>query len=343
MSSSSVARHSAPSKAPKSDIAPTFDKALLGLLQASSLACIVLDAAKKIQNWNESAERLLGWHATEARERPFSWLLVPGEECDPLESTDSFPLHSPCRLRTKNKDVVEVKIQTAPLPGDSTQGSSHILLLQDLTETKFLEEALLHASDREQRRIGQELHDHLCQHLLGAAFAAKALAGALDREQSASAPQLHELARLINDSVFQVRDLSRGLHPVELDAAGLMSALQELANRAGHSKPCAFRCDHHVLVKSNQAALNAYRIAQEAVTAALLHTQAKKIEMSLSQSENRIRLEIFDDGKKEGVITANPTGIETKTLQYRAQAMKATLTMHFDPAEGTRVTCIFPA
>lgn len=343
MSLSSDQRHDLQSMAAKIHHASALDSALLGLLQTSSLACIELDAAKKIQSWNRSAESLLGWNADETRDRPFSWLLVPGERSDPLDLGEDLPRHSHRRLRTKSKDVVEVRIQSAPLPLMPKQKNAHILLLQNITERKFLEEALLHASDREQRRIGQELHDHLCQHLLGAAFAAKALAGNLDREDSDSAPQLHELARLINDAVFQVRDLSRGLHPVELDSAGLMSALQELANRAGQSTACVFRCGHHILVKSTQVALNAYRIAQEAVTAALQTTGAKNIELSLSQSQRRICLEIFDDGKNEGEITSNPTGLEAKTLQYRAQAMKATLSMNFDPSEGTRITCLFPA
>lgn len=115
------------------------------------------------------------------------------------------------------------------------------------------------AAEREQWRIGQDLHDYLCQRLLGASFGAKALAGALDRESSPHAGNLHELARLINDSVLQVREISRGLHPVEFNSAGLMLALEELANRATRVTPCSFRCDRQMLVRSQDAAVNAYR------------------------------------------------------------------------------------
>ena len=74
------------------------------------------------------------------------------------------------------------------------------------------------------------MHDYLCQHILGAAFAVKALAGDLDREGSRHAGQLHDLARLVNEAVTQVRDISRGLHPVELESGGLPAALQGLAS-----------------------------------------------------------------------------------------------------------------
>ncbi len=222
----------------------------------------------------------------------------------------------------------------APTSGD--------VLSELLEEKKFLERALLEAAEREQRRIGQELHDHLCQYLLGAAFAAKALAGAMDREKSRLAPQLHDLARLINDAVSQVRDISRGLHPVELDAAGLMSALQELANRAGHSVPCEFCCNADVLVKDPAVALNAYRIAQEAVSSAM-QSGAARIFLTLKRKGGSICLQISDDGRNERELTADPSGTAARILHYRSQAMAGELTMVFKPDGGTSVTCIFPS
>lgn len=242
--------------------------------------------------------------------------------------------------RGENPHLLSVMPATSGIRG--TPPSTEDVISELLEEKKFLERALLEAAEREQRRIGQELHDHLCQHLLGAAFAAKALAGAMDREQSLLAPQLHDLARLINDAVTQVRDISRGLHPVELDAAGLMSALQELANRAGHSVPCEFCCTANVLVKDPAVALNAYRIAQEAVSSAL-SSGATKILLSLKRKGVSICLQISDDGRTEGELTSDPGGTTARTLHYRSQAMAGTLTMVFQPAGGTTVTCIFPS
>ena len=74
-----------------------------------------------------------------------------------------------------------------------------------------LERALLHSAERERQRISQELHHHLCQHLLGAAFAAKALANNLDPTSPAGA-EADELARLINSTVQQTRDIVCGLN-----------------------------------------------------------------------------------------------------------------------------------
>jgi len=239
--------------------------------------------------------------------------------------------------RTKAGKPLELKV-CAGVAGPGGQS----FLLTDITETKFLERALLEAADREQRRIGQDLHDHLCQHLVGAAFSAKAEAGALDREASPHAAPLHDLARLINDAVKQVRELSRGLHPVEIDTAGLMSALQELTHRASVAVPCAFQCRRKVLVKDSQRALHAYRIAQEAVANALQQTRPRHIMVALSESGKSARLEVSDDGTEEGELTSDKNGTVAKTLQYRARAINGSMQATFQRGKGTKVVCIFP-
>jgi len=312
---------------------------LLSLLHTSPLACIQTDDSLNILTWNAGAEALLGWRADEVVHHPLLLVLASSDTEKSLSVGQLTAFRADISFKKKSGEMLKVEIWTTVLP----EGEGRLFLLQDVTEKKFLEKALLEASEREQRRIGQELHDHLCQYLLGAAFSAKALAGALDRDHSEHAPKLHDLARLINDGVSQVRDISRGLHPVELDSAGLMSALQELANRAGHMTACTFRCDRDVLVKSTDAALNAYRIVQAAVTSALQEANAKKVEIALVHSGNFICLKISDDGIKEGELTSNPGGVAAKTLHYRAQAMQGSLTLEFHPVRGTLVTCLFPS
>lgn len=302
------------------------DGALLSLLQAASLGCVQIDPAGNVRDWNASAERMLGWKAEEVVGKPFS----------EIYQGDDDEYAGLVTVRARNGESLKVEIWSAPHP----DGTSRVLLLQDVTEKKFLEKALLEAAEREQRRIGQELHDGLCQHLLGAAFSAKALAGALDREQSAQAPQLHDLARLINDAVSQVRDVSRGLHPVEQDAAGLMSALQELAGRS--KQQIVLECDKRVLVSDASKARNAYRIAQETV-AALQQAGSHKIVMSLGETNGSVRLRLDGDGRKESELTANPAGVAARILHYRAQALQGSVSLNFDPEHGTHVTCIFPS
>ncbi len=305
---------------------------LADLLDVAGLAVVRVDSEGRIRGWSAGACKLLGWAEEEAVGGSL-WQIFGAEGLGSPQVGTCWTLAS----RTKEGKAVEMKV----CAGRESKGGTSFLLT-DITETKFLERALLEAADREQRRIGQDLHDHLCQHLVGAAFSAKAEAGALDREASPHAAPLHDLARLINDAVKQVREISRGLHPVELDSAGLMSALQELTHRASVSVPCAFRCSRKVLVKDAHRALHAYRIAQEAVANALQQTRPKHIMVTLSESGKSARLEVSDDGTEEGELTGDRNGTVAKTLQYRARAIEGSMKATFQRGKGTKVVCIFP-
>lgn len=297
------------------------------LPDAGSLICIQIGEDGTISEWSEGATRLFGWTGQEMLGQPSSRL---AKELGQTGNGGSDAV-----VQTKGGQKLAIRSWMVSVE------ASHLLLIQDRSEEKFLQKALLEAAEREQRRIGQELHDHLCQHLLGAAFATKALAGALDRDKSTHAPALHDLARLVNDAVAQTRDISRGLHPVELDADGLMFALKSLAGRASRTVPCEFRCTQNILISDPERALQAYRIAQEGIAAAL-HTNAKQITISLSEDANTIDLFVKDDGMIAGELTTDPLGTGARTLHYRARALGGTLSITFQPEQGTTLHCSFP-
>lgn len=314
------------------------NKTLATLIDASPLAIVVMDSRKRIALWNPAAEALLGWGGKDAVGKSLPELSQDSGllQLDEILAVDGT-IHQDAYFRFRDGSRRDVGIWSRPLLGEG-----HLLLMMDITEKKFLERALLEAAEREQRRIGQDLHDHLCQHLLGAAFATKALAGELDKEGSKVSPQLHDLARLISDAVSQVRDISRGLHPVELDSAGLMSALQELANRVSQMVPCKFVCEKNVLVSDANSALQAYRIAQEAVANALQQTGAQKITIKLAENNRSVCLEVSDDGIREGELTADQSGLSAKIMHYRMNAIGGELSIRHPKGKGTRVSCSFP-
>lgn len=215
--------------------------------------------------------------------------------------------------------------------------------LQDLREERlFLERALFEVTEAEQRLVGHELQEHLCQQLMGAALDAHAIRADIDPADRKSAERLSHLARLLNDSVVQVRDISRGLHPVELDSEGLMSALQELARSTSHTVSCEFICRKDIQVRSTSLALHSYRIAQKAIANSLRHTGATQIIISLFEEGNSIVLQITDNGPREGALTSDSAGMDAKTLHYRARAMGGSIALEFAEGAGTRITTTFP-
>ncbi len=143
----------------------------------------------------------------------------------------------------------------------------------DITESKRLEKAILEISAREQRRIGQDLHDGLGQHLTGIAFMSKVLEQKLADQSPREAADAAKIVKLVNEAIHKARELSRGLLPVVSDAGGLMSALEQLAAEVEDlfGISCRFECDQPVLIHDNDAAMHLYHIAQEAVNNAIKH------------------------------------------------------------------------
>ncbi len=119
------------------------------------------------------------------------------------------------------------------------------MVLSDITSRKLMEKQITDISDREQRRIGQDLHDSLCQHLVSVAFAGELLRENLARQTVPEATQAEAIVEMVNEAISEARNLARGLYPVRLEVDGLASALEELAAsvqaRDGHHLPLLLR------------------------------------------------------------------------------------------------------
>jgi signal transduction histidine kinase len=230
------------------------------------------------------------------------------------------------------------------LPG-SVDISNYIIATGiDITERKLLENAILDISAREQRRIGQDLHDGLGQHLTGIAFMAKVHEAQLVEQNKSEAEDAAKIVKLVNEAIHKSRELARGLLPVVSDSQGLMSALQlwaaEVEDLFGVS--CRFQCERPVLINDDSMATHLYHIAQEAVNNAIKHGNAQGILIQLRAEQGRGTLAIKDDGKG---IAENPSGTHGMGLHimnYRAGMIGGALEVRPDCPSGTVVTCLFP-
>ena len=128
---------------------------------------------------------------------------------------------------------------------------------------------------------------------------------------------------------------------MEVDAAGLMAALAELASRTTelHGVTCTLDCREPVLAEDNQTATHLYRIAKEAVTNALKHSRAKNITISLDGDEKSLALLIQDDGMGFPREPVEFKGMGLKIMRYRAGLIKAGLVVGPAKPVGTLVSC----
>jgi signal transduction histidine kinase len=220
-----------------------------------------------------------------------------------------------------------------------------LAIVRDITEHKLLEKEVLEISGREERRIGQDLHDGLGQQLTGAAFLAKALAQKLAAKGVEESGEAATLARHVNDAVAQTHALARGLFPVIDEPGGLLLALQELTDtvESMFGISCQVTDSPPTLVLDNSVATHLYRIAQEAITNAVKHGRAQHIALSLASDHDRIVLTVQDDGIgfQEAAPKAEAMGLHI--MRYRANLIGATLQIEPAKDKGTIVACSLPA
>src|SRR5947207_3009041 len=116
--------------------------------------------------------------------------------------------------------------------------ASNKKLKSEMGRRKGLEGEILAISDREQQRLGQELHDGLCQHLTAVAFMARSVALRLKNHRVIDVKDIEKIAQLVNDYATETRNLSRALHRMDIDAAGFVAALEDLVDREIWKTPC---------------------------------------------------------------------------------------------------------
>ena len=216
-------------------------------------------------------------------------------------------------------------------------------IARDITERKRLEQEILEISNREQRRIGHDLHDGVCQQLAGISYLTETLADRLQERAAPESAEAERISRLLIATMTQTRGVARGLSPVRLEENGLPSALDELAASASSlfQIPCHFASEQPPEALEHSTAIHLYYIAREAVANAAKHSRATKIDISLEADRDGFALGIRDNGTGFSAPTPQAAGMGLRIMHYRARVIGATLEIKSSPTGGTQVCCLF--
>ena len=267
------------------------------------------------------------------------------ESADDAAARSGAPLVSELTVRGHREGegplFVEAVITSLVLRGERFW----LTMIQDATARRQLEREVLEVANREQQRIGNDLHDGLGQELTGIALLLRGLENRAEREAPALSPSIEEVALLVNDAIFTTRALARGLSPVTFDRGGIALALDGLAQRLSAMFHIDVRCEADDTLERGLESANAlhlYRIAQEAVTNAAQHGQAGNVRIRLCPDGDRGLLRIEDDGSGFNPTTLQSKGLGLRIMRYRAQMMAGSLRIESARARGTIVSCWFP-
>jgi PAS domain S-box-containing protein len=214
-----------------------------------------------------------------------------------------------------------------------------------IAERRRLEREILEISEREKARVGQDLHDGLCQTLTGIALMAKLLQRNIEDEKLPSAAvsaKAETITNLLKDATNEARCLALGMYPVNIEEYGLALALEKLAADTVERFQirCKFKSAAPVMLADKQAAAHVYRITQEAVSNAIRHGKAELVLITLAIVGEQITLKIEDNGLGK-LERLKPIGMGLKTMNYRARAIGGSLEIRQRARGGLAVICTF--
>lgn len=218
--------------------------------------------------------------------------------------------------------------------------------LQERTrERARLEQEIIQTSEREQRRIGQDLHDDVCQRLA----AVKMKIQDHEEKLAAVAPALMTDAEAITGdlaaAIHITRSLARGLSPVEIESGGIAIALNGLVknSRDVFGVDCRLDADESVPPLPHQTANQLYRIAQECIANAAKHARASRVRVTLKSGPTSLTLRVSNDGAPMSVADATHNGMGLSIMRHRAESIGATLDFEPAPSDATTaVRCTLP-
>ena len=305
-----------------------------------------LDAKGKVSNFvevNDTACDLLGFTRKQLLTRTLLDITAPEYRGDLSSMIKTLPEDDHLTFESvhiaRNGDRVPVEISSHMFALNGTPAM--LFIARNIAERRETEKRLTEASERDSRVIGQELHDVLCQDLASINMLASVIKSTLVAESSKAAHDAELIRQLALNAVTCTRRLCAGLFPAELDAGGLAPALQQLCYNQEQlfHIPCVFTDRNSSEVPDKSAALHLYRIAQQAVNNAAMHSKASKICVTLAPKGKRLILTVEDDGT--GIISGNrkSDGMGLNIMNYRARIIGAVLTISRRKNGGTMVEC----
>ncbi len=348
---------------------------------ARGYAIFMVNPSNVITHWNKGAERVFGWTAEEAigksgrliftaedrrkkqEEKEIATALRHGQAADRrwhrrkdgsriwvdgvmhrIDDSETGALRGFAKIaRDATADrMAQEELERRVEERTAELRKANQILHEQMEERARLEQRILMVTEREKRRIGDDLHDSLCQELAATAFFLETQAKTREKGNARDARVFADAARLVNANVGLARDLARGLHPVDLRSGGLAQALKELAYRTSQ-RDVACRCDcpPDIRVPDQAVALNLYRIAAEAVGNATRHASARNIVISLNRARSGLILRVKDDGNgMENKPGHKGMGLEI--MRHRASVIGAQLRIESGKGHGTTVTCTLP-
>jgi PAS domain S-box-containing protein len=319
---------------------------LRAMLDATLDAVVTIDDRGRVLGWNQAAEAVFGYRASEAIGREMAELIVPPELRDAhrrglaryLESEEPVVLDRRVELSGMRRDgsvfPVELTVTRIPLAGPPTFTG----YLRDIADRVRADEELrasrarlVEVADAERKRIQRNLHDGAQQRLTGVLL----MLGRLRASPSQADPRLDHAIDALAAGLDEIRELASGLHPSVLTERGLGAALEALALRTPVPVELETPVERRLPEPVESAA---YYVVAEALANVQKHARARRVVVRATTDEHRIVVDVVDDG----VGGADREGTGLRGLADRVEALGGRLAVDSAAGGGTRLRAEIP-
>lgn len=337
-------------------VASTRDR-LQALFDQAMNGVVLLDDQARYLDANPAACAMLGYTVDELKRLSLSDLFVPDEggsfEAAWHRYIDQRRQSGRARLRRKDGRVVPTEYSAVA----HIRPGLHLSVFSDISERLDTERALERARlqlreltlrqeaefEAMRAELARDVHDELGQTLGALKLELEAVIAALTPEAAARF-DVARTRRLLGTAVGQVRDIARALRSPALDL-GLGPSLRALATDLSLRGDVDVQVDMPASMPAVErpVAEVVYRIAQEALTNAMRHADARTVVVALRQDGDATVLEVTDDGC--GFDPAGPAatcGLGLLGMRERAHRIGALLRLHSSPGKGTQVCLSAP-
>lgn len=211
---------------------------------------------------------------------------------------------------------------------------------------RWLSARVLSAQEEERKRIGRELHDSTAQTLSGIKFMVEAELGVMQRSRvEHDTTALQKVVALLQGAIVELRRVVMDLRPTVLDDLGLFSALRWLTGQFTSMNPhitCSLTLEGNEQVLDEMHNSVLFRVAQEALTNAARHSDAKKVIVSLQIEPDECLLVVMDNGIGIGLQAHKSQGIGLDSMRERLELVRGSLEISSPSSGGTVVHAVMP-
>ena len=325
------------------------------LISNTPLGIVIKDEHQRVRFCNAAFEQMFQYKQGEIQGQSLDDIIAPHDldEAILLSSAvqDGGVVHTTARRRRKDGTLLDVELYGVKVISDDSFIGA-FAIYQDITERKRSEEKLIalrnrltRAQEEERARIARDLHDDAGQRLALLSIDLEQLKQASADLKSSLTHQLESLVRAASEITSDIHNVSRRLHPSQVELLGLRAALTNFCRdfAARNEMEIEFQDSGTQQKPSQDAALCLFRVAQEAVRNVQKHSGTRRALVQLDEISGSLRLRVSDQGTGFAAdSTEYSEGLGLLSMQERLHSLGGELFIHSRPGGGTCIEACIP-